>query len=250
MVKTPAKKAPAPPPPPKPPAADTHKGQAVANFMLPIAASWLLAVAGLLAWNDSGSALLGKVGKVAVAAAAATALLTVILAAIQDALPARFKQRLLFLRWNNANPSFRAFEAAMLKKAERELPANLAHLPGHPARQNAEWQKAYERNRAHVAVAHLAQRTIAWRDTVPLLFLLTAGTVGLAWALGCPRPVEGWMILTAACAIMLLVCWSAAVQAATGLVVTVVRLLADEPPAAAPAPPPPPAPKPAKKAGG
>lgn len=228
MADTPAKPAMA-----KPAAGESNKGLAVANFMVPIAAAWLLAVGGLLAWHEDTSDLIEKVGKLAVAAAGATAFLTVVLAAIQDALPDRFKQWLLFPRADFTNPSYFAFGETILKKAERESygPANLAELRADPKLQNETWQKGYEKNRTHAAVAIFAQRTLAWRDTVPLLMLLTAGTPALAWTLGCPQPRQGWELLTAAAAVLLLVCWLGARHAATGLVVTVVRLIADEPPA-------------------
>ena len=243
MADTPAKTAAAA----KPAGGESNKGQAVANFMVPIAAAWLLAVGGLLAWHEETSELIEKAGQLAVAAAGATAFLTVILSAIQDALPVRFKQWLIFPRGRQANPSYRAFTEAMLGKAERRnyAPANLAALRDDPELQNETWQKAYEKNRGHAAVAHFAQRTIAWRDTVPLLILLTAATPALAWALGCPPPIRGWELLTWAAAILLVICWLGARHAATGLVVTIVKLIADEP---APAPPPPAAPKAARKA--
>lgn len=232
MADTPAKPAAA-----KPAAGESNKGLAVANFMVPIAAAWLLAVGGLLAWHEDTSELVQKAGKLAVAAAGATAFLTVILSAIQDALPAWFKQRLLFPFAAFANPSYFAFGETMLKEAEREqyAPANLAALRADPKLQNETWQKGYEKNRAHAAVAILAQRTLAWRDTVPLLMLLTAATPALAWALGCPQPRRGWELLAAAAAVLLLVCWFGARHAATGLVVSVVKLIADEPPPPKPA---------------
>jgi hypothetical protein len=219
----------------KPAPAESHKSQAVANFMVPIMLAWLLAVGGLLSWSVSTADLLDGIGKVALFASVAVAFLTVVIAAIQDALPSTLKQWLLF-PGKHPYPSYRAFEPDMLKKAEvtRESIPGIEGLgtdagdDGNAEAQNSFWQEHYERHRGHAGAKHFSARHVAWMDTVPLVMLLMYATPILGRLANFSGGRLGWGLLTIAAAVLFVTSLLAARQMSVALVAYVVKLISQE----------------------
>jgi hypothetical protein len=164
-------------------AGESHMSQAVSQFMMPVTIAWLLAAGGLLAWNMPLADLLKRIGQLAIFAGTATAFLTVVLALVEDAVPAVVKRKLIFPLRPHGHPSYAALDPSILDRAEigaNEIP-DLEALRDDPARLQRRWWAAYEAHRDHPAIAHFAQRWIAWLQTAPLLVLLAL--IALATAL-------------------------------------------------------------------
>jgi hypothetical protein len=209
----------------------SYLSQAVSQFMVPVTIAWLLAVGGLLAWNMSLTALLQRVGQVAIFAGSATAFLTVVLTLIEDAVSDKWKRKYLFPGDEQGHPSYRALDPEILDRAgvkQDRLPPALKAAKDNPAELNEIWYAFYNSHRNHPAIAHFSQRWIAWLQTAPLLaFLallsLVVALVGPYWGPLIDR--DHWLWLTGVTAVLAILGYLSARGVALQLVAEVVKLM-------------------------
>lgn len=213
------------------------RAQAVANFTVPVTAAWLLAVGGILTWGMAAGDLLENAGKIVAAIGGGVAFLTVILSAVQDAIPLVVKQWLLFPRRKRNKedvnrlltwPSHKAFSVSLMRKADLETVADFEALKDDPDAQNKRWRANYNAYRDRAGVAAFSARHIAWREMVPVMFLLSALTFVLLWTLGRPDTICLWHYLVGACLIILALSWYAGRRSSIGLVIAVLERMRDE----------------------
>jgi hypothetical protein len=215
----------------KPSGSQSYLSQAVSAYMAPVTIAWLLAVGGLLAWNMSLTALMQRVGQVAIFAGSATAFLTVVLSLIEDAISDKWKRLYLFPRDEQGHPSYRALDADILDRADVTVDrlSMLTDARNNPAELHRRWFAYYNAHRDHVAIAHFSQRWIAWLETAPLLALLAL--ISLAVALAGPSwgpwiDRDRWLWLTGVTTALAILGYLSARGVALQLVAEVVKQMA------------------------
>ncbi|HYU94785.1 MAG TPA: hypothetical protein VE989_01305 [Sphingomicrobium sp.] len=232
---------------------ESPRALAVANFAVPVTLAWLSAVAGLATWDKQARDLFNNIGQLAVAAGVGVAFATVVLSAVQDMLPLRAKQWLLFPRGvrgikpgpggtkprRHSYPSYWAFSDAVAEKAELKPFSGLDALQRNPERQNEVWDANFTAYRDAPAIGHFRGRHIAWRDLIPVLIVLTVATplagillepvvrerciVASCFFLFEPLHLHRWLFLTLACAVLLVGSWFAGRRSNVSLVITVLE---------------------------
>jgi hypothetical protein len=207
----------------------SYLSQAVSQYMAPVTIAWLLAVGGLLAWNMSLTALMQRVGQVAIFAGSATAFLTVVLTLLEDSVSDKWKRKYLFPRCKQGHPSYYALDPEILDRAavtRDNLPATLKDAEGKPDALNQAWYAYYNAHRDHPAIAHFSQRWVAWLETAPLLAFLTlislfVALVGPFWGSWIDR--DHWLSLTGVTAALAILGYFSARGVALQLVAEVVK---------------------------
>ena len=215
---------------------------AVSTFTVPVTAAWLLAVGGIVGWDVPAEELLKNAGGIVAALGGGIAFLTVVLSAVQDIVIVTRKQRLLFpwggsilhpSRWRYAFPSHWAFSERVMRRAKlTSVPGldseGLEILREAPEAQDRRWGRYYQAYRDRPGIVHFSTRHLAWRDTVPVMILLTALTVLLGRLLNWPGRPTLWAYLIEACLVLLAMSWLAGRRSNEALVIAVLERVRDE----------------------
>ena len=194
---------------------NSNRGQAITKFMAPVSAAWLLAVGGLLSWNIPLKDLLAHAGPLVAFAGAGLAFLAVMLTALENSIPSIYKQKMLFPGMKPPFPGRTAFTDATVKRAGLDPGKFAKRAKLLPEKQDEAWMRYYNEYRSHPTVAHFSSRHVAWRETAPLLLLLTILSVvvgALHFWLGGPDAWAGvalWGTLVGVCmALCIVSCWA------------------------------------------
>lgn len=148
------------------------KARAALQYMLPVALAYAALVTALAAGEALGWPTFTQ-------KTAPAALLCLICQAVQDVVPTRWKEVLVYWRLHDRLPGHRAFTEHAVGDAripDAALARLIAGADMAPREQNALWYRHYLAGRAEPQVAHENFRYLAWRDTTMLLLLLAFGS--------------------------------------------------------------------------
>lgn len=122
-------------------------------------------------------------------------------------LPSEWKNRLIYLRWQNPLPGCRAF-TKLAKKDNRisyeDLVAQYGELPENPKDQNILWYKIYKKKQADEVVRDSHGRWLLFRDMFAITFIiLVPSAVFTFWYSG----IEKGILFALTYCILVLVLW-------------------------------------------
>ncbi|HEX6741629.1 MAG TPA: hypothetical protein VF079_07540 [Sphingomicrobium sp.] len=204
----------------------SRRSQAVTNFALPVTLAWIIAVAVIVTGAQDEKLLTVENFAVGIGAAA---FVTVLLSAFQDLVSVERRQAFLFpvgksFRGKKYHkPSYWAFDPEMLETADLKSGevAGIDDLQANAEAQDACWFEGYVANRDLPAVGQFSARHIAWRDLVPVIFLLVMLTIPLAWFWWNGHRLA-WLALLTCGVILLILSWVAGRHSNNALVVQVL----------------------------
>ena len=199
----------------------SHKTQAALQFLVPSAILYTLFGAYLL---NGGWPTLSVIEE----KSASFAFMGIAAMLVQDLIPKSIKECLVFWRFHERMPGYRAFSSKSLSNPQidaKHIP-NIADLSNASADiQQREFYKLYKSVADVRAVAHFSQRYIAWRDLSALLVILGIVSIPVLLTFDTNRALPVGLILSGAAFVSYLMTSFAARNVANGLVIQVLSII-------------------------
>lgn len=169
----------------------------------------------------------GDAGVASISTALSAAAAAVLAAVVVELLGSEAKARLIYCRWRQALPGYRAFtvhihEDGLGRINMKALAARYGALPSDPKAQNAMWYGMLLKNGDAAPVAHAHQRYLLFRDLTWVTLILFVAAIGVSIRLGIESPPR--LAFLGALFALLMLLWIAAARFGFNLVKTVLAV--------------------------